>query len=188
MSQNPVDQVDGKVLPPVLSPFRPVVTLHSKQKLANRIRQCADPGVVLLRVLGRGSEELNDRAHGSLRTKDRPVRTRIGKAILVNQRKILLQYLGDLLDIVLIIAHKDRPFEDYVGDRLRDFRLAAARDGTRLVTKSSPRARTDEPPCGTTRLFLHSQAKTIGENVGCIGAQRQLKAGSVVLPTNRALA
>ena len=188
VSPDPVHAVDSEVLAPVFSPFRAVIALHREQQLAKSVGQAPQPGVVLVLIFGRRREELNHRAHGPFRAQNRPASSLVRRAVLVDARKICFEDFRHLIDVAVKVANEDRAFQDHVADRFRNFGLAAAGNGARLVAQRAAGPRAHQPPRGAAGLLFHSNAKAVGKHVGRVGAESETPRSVPDHPLDRAIA
>ena len=171
-----------KVLPPVVSPFRAVIALHGEHELTDGLGELPHPGVVFLRVLRRGGEQLNDGAERPGGAEDRAPRAFIGSAIPVDGRKVPRQNSGDLLHVAVVVLDEDRALEDHARDGLGDFGLAPSGDGARLVTQGSARPGADQAPRGARDLLLEADEEARRKNVNGSGAEAQAAFAIPVTP------
>src|SRR6185312_13221422 len=122
---------------------------------AQRVRQRGQPRVVLVGVLRRRREKVNYRSHGALGIQNGASRSFVRTMIPVNSAEIHFENFGHTLDVVLKVPDEHWPFENYVGNGLRNLRLPSSGNGAWLMTQRSPRTRANQSPRRSARLFLH---------------------------------
>src|ERR1700721_1721439 len=127
---------------PVVAPFRPVKPLDDEDDRINVIGDRGEPAVVLVRVIGRWSQQLDDAAQRSLRAEQGSSFMR--RIIRLSRRVrrpapgiVLLEYLIDDFEIGFQIGDEDRSVDHAVAQTFADFALAAAADGAWLVAERS---------------------------------------------------
>src|SRR5271156_1543396 len=188
VAEETVNTVNREVLAPIVAPFGPVVALDGEQELANGLRQTAHPFVVRVGVLGRFGEQADDRAHGSVRSKDGTAGEFVGGARFVDQRKVALEDFGDLFHVLAGVADVDRAVQQGVGDGFRDFGFSSAGNGAGLVAQNAARARADQPPGGAGGLLFQVDAEARGHDVNNRWVQGQVMRAVVVLPADQTIA
>ena len=159
------------MLAPVVAPLGAMEALDDEDQFLDMLRNRAQPLVVLVVVFARRRrQQFDNTAHRTLGTQDQAVVAAVLGRVAETVREVARQDGGDRFHVAVNVWHVNVAFEDRIRQRLRDFRLAAARHGRRLVAIRHVGRGADEiplPAIGTRRLHLHAVA--VRSHIGLAG-------------------
>src|SRR5581483_10541284 len=167
-----VDDVDTEVLAPLIAPFGAIEAFHDEDQFLDVLRDGGDPFVVFRRViLHRWREQFDDGAEGTFGTEDGALVLSILGRILEAAGVIAPHQAGNLVEILFEIGDEDRALDHRVGDRLGDFRFAAAGDGAGFVAERGFGDGAHEAPGAIAGGLLHLDAIAGRAHVNLVGQQ-----------------
>mmetsp|Transcript_15288 Transcript_15288/g.38388 ORF Transcript_15288/g.38388 Transcript_15288/m.38388 type:complete len:1218 (+) Transcript_15288:250-3903(+) len=191
VAEGAVDGVRVVVLPPLVAPLELVRLLEDAEELADVRGDGADKGVVLVRVVDVGGEDLDHAPERELGVEDVLGADRVDHRLAAGLHHLGVVVLDDGLDLVEVLVNfvdEDGAVADHVLDALRDLRLAAARHGRGLVEEGALGGGALEVPLGVlvgrggaalladgvVALLDHLDLVPRGEDVGVVGLERDL--------------